>query len=67
MPIPNWRVRPDAATAYAVEQMAKKESRSVSSMLMVLIRESIGARRKADGTINRLVAALRAQAPEAAS
>jgi hypothetical protein len=40
-----WRINPDPALDYQVEQLARRESRSTSNMLVVLIREALAARR----------------------
>jgi len=40
-----WRINPDQALDYQVFSLARRESRSVSNMLVVLIREAIAARR----------------------
>jgi hypothetical protein len=41
-----WRINPSEAIDYTVEQLARRESRSTSNMLMVLLKEAIEARRQ---------------------
>jgi hypothetical protein len=62
-----WRFEPDPATAHAIIQIALRESRTIANATVVLLKEAISARRRADGEVDRLVAALRAQAPEGAA
>jgi hypothetical protein len=40
----NWRIKPPAALEYAVEQAARRESRSTSNMLLRLISEALQTR-----------------------
>lgn len=40
---PNWRIRPDAATAHAVEQIALRENRSLANAVLILLREALRA------------------------
>jgi hypothetical protein len=43
-----WRINPDPGMHYQVEQLAKRESRSVSNMLFVLIKEDLAARARGE-------------------
>jgi hypothetical protein len=56
---PNWRIRPSAADAYAIIQIARCEGRSVSNVLIILIREALQARQRADKAISSLVEMIR--------
>jgi hypothetical protein len=39
-----WRINSDAGLDYQAERLARRESRSVSNMLFVLIKEALAAR-----------------------
>ncbi len=41
----NWRIRPTPAVEYAVEQIARREGRTLSNTLHKLLSEAISARR----------------------
>jgi hypothetical protein len=43
-----WRINPDAGLDYQVERLARRESRSVSNMLFVLIKEALAARARGE-------------------
>jgi hypothetical protein len=43
-----WRINPDAGLDYQVESLARRESRSVSNMLFVLIKEALAARARSE-------------------
>ena len=43
-----WRINPNAGLDYQVERLAKRESRSVSNMLFVLIKEALAARARGE-------------------
>jgi hypothetical protein len=64
MPERNWRIRPTPAVEHAVEQIARKEGRSLSNTLHKLLTEAIDARRQLSSPteVERLVAILRAPA-----
>jgi hypothetical protein len=64
-----WRIRPDAALDCAVEQLARRESRSTSNMLFVLLREAIAARRQMQPhhTDERLVSMIAAKSDVSAA
>jgi hypothetical protein len=60
---PCWRLNPDLAVHHAVESLARREARSVSSMLTILVKEALNQRRQADGAVDSLVAAFRKVSP----
>jgi hypothetical protein len=62
-----WRLNPDPALQDAVEEMARAEGRPISQMLFHLVRESVRARRQADGTVEKLAAIIKTVAASAAS
>ena len=43
----NWRIRPPAAAAHEIHQMALRENRSLTNMLSTLVLEALAARRRA--------------------
>jgi hypothetical protein len=59
-----WRFTPDPATAHAINQLAKREGRSIANMILMLVRESIGNRRSAEMSVDRLVNTLKGIATE---
>jgi hypothetical protein len=59
-----WRIQPDHATDYQVEQLARRESRSRSNMLLVLVREALAARRN-EAAVSHLAPVIAGNAPAA--
>jgi hypothetical protein len=49
----NWRIRPPAAAAHRIHQMALRENRSLTNMLSTLVLEALAARDKARARVER--------------
>jgi hypothetical protein len=67
MPSPHkkcWRINPDPALEHAVESMARRENRSTSQMLFLLIRESVANRRTVDTNVERVARIIRGEAAD---
>lgn len=60
-----WRFQPDAATAYAIEQIALRENRTITNATVTLLKEAISARRRTDSDVDALVAVLRSTVEQA--
>ena len=52
----NWRIRPPAAAAQQIHQLALRENRSLTNMLTTLVLEALAARQQGYGNIARAVA-----------
>jgi hypothetical protein len=54
-----WRVSPPLHLAEAVRRIALSEGRTDTNTIVRLVSEAVAARRAADASVNKLVAAIR--------
>lgn len=62
----NWRIRPAPAVEYAVEQIARREGRTLSNTLHKLLSEAIAVRRRIEAQqpeVARLAAIITGHSP----
>jgi hypothetical protein len=56
-----WRINPPDGLHYQVEDMARREGRSVANLLVRLVNEAISARRQANNDTAALVAMIKGE------
>ena len=58
----NWRIKPSPWLDAEVERMARKENRTTSAMLVILVKEAVDHRLSRSNEVERLIHALTAPA-----